>query len=267
MSTLVANKLNSFKENEEGVSHMNQLFKPLVINQRIVRRSESDITTTSTLPLSSVNNDSNIPLIYPQFQLGVIPSLKNNRPINSAFIFQQQENNKKILDLKNKPCCSCNKTKCIKKYCECFANNKFCNNCICPNCLNRDIYMTNFYKNDKISNKEIIFCTCSKSGCNKKYCECYKANLKCNIKCRCVNCLNINDIFIKNSNDNNENHNKIISLEETNSESRKKSLNSETNSFSIQRISILIIKNQTLINVDKLNINEIGFLGNKRKKS
>ena len=76
MSTLIVNKPNAFKENEESLPHINQLFKPLVVNQRIVRRSESDITTTSTtLPLSSINNDSNIPLIYPQFQLGVIPSM------------------------------------------------------------------------------------------------------------------------------------------------------------------------------------------------
>ena len=83
MSTLVVNKPNSYKENEDTIPHMNQLFKPLVVNQRIVRRSESDITTTSTtLPLSSLNNDSNIPLIYPQFQLGVMPPMKNKIQIN-----------------------------------------------------------------------------------------------------------------------------------------------------------------------------------------
>ena len=91
MSTLVANKPFLSKESEESFPHNNQLFKPLVINQRIVRHSESDITTTSTtLPISSVNNDSNIPLIYPQFQLGVIPSLNNKRPINPAFIYQNE---------------------------------------------------------------------------------------------------------------------------------------------------------------------------------
>ena len=130
MSTLVTNKLNSFKESEENISHMNQLFKPLVVNQRIVRHSESDITTTSTtLPLSSINNEANIPLIYPQFQLGVIPTIKNNRSINPAYMYHQDNINKKILDMKSKPYCSCNKTKCIKKYCECFANNKLCTNC------------------------------------------------------------------------------------------------------------------------------------------
>ena len=40
---------------------------------------------------------------------------------------------------------------------------------------------------ENISNNKdskAIFCTCSKSGCNKKYCDCYKENKKCNIKCK-----------------------------------------------------------------------------------
>ena len=118
MSTLISNKPSSTKDPEE-LPHMNQLFKPLVINQRIVRRSESDITTTSTtLPLSSLNTDQNIPLIYPQFQLGVIPNMNNKRPINPAFIYKNENINKKILDMKNKLCYSYNKNKYKKKYCE-----------------------------------------------------------------------------------------------------------------------------------------------------
>ena len=266
MSTLIVNKPNAFKENEESLPHMNQLFKPLVVNQRIVRRSESDITTTSTtLPLSSINNDSNIPLIYPQFQLGVIPSMKNKIQMNPAYIFQQQENNKKILDMKNKPCCSCNKTKCIKKYCECFANNKLCTNCLCMDCHNKEIFINSFGNDntEKNKTKEIIVCTCSKSGCNKKYCECYKEGLKCNIKCRCINCLNLPEELNKNSNE------KIISLDETKSESGKKTsaTNKENDGFNIQRISILINKSQTLINVEKLNKDEFNLLCKKRNKS
>ena len=265
MSTLVANKPITPKESEESIPHMNQLFKPLVINQRIVRHSESDITTTSTtLPISSVNNDSNIPLIYPQFQLGVIPSLNNKRPLNTAFIYQNENINKKILDMKNKPCCSCNKTKCIKKYCECFANNKFCTNCLCLDCRNKDIFINalGFDNSEKNKNKDIIVCTCSKSGCNKKYCECYKEGLKCNIKCRCINCLNLpEEQLSKNTNE------KIISLDESKSESGKNTsaTKGEGDGFNIQRISILINKSQTLINVEKLDKDEFNLLCKKRK--
>ena len=41
-------------------------------------------------------------------------------------------------------------------------------------------------------NNESIFCTCSKSGCNKKYCECYKNKVKCTKLCRCIKCENRN---------------------------------------------------------------------------
>ena len=249
------------KKTDSSINAPSKLFKPLIITQDLIKKSDSNISSTiTTMPqLSSIHNEKKIPIFYHQYPLGSSPQLTS--------IYYSEMKIAKFNDITSKPCCSCNKTRCIKNYCECFANNKICYNCICPNCLNRDIYLTNFYKNEKINSKDIIFCTCSKSGCTKKYCECFKASLKCNIKCRCVKCLNLNDNFIKNSNDNNGNLNKIISLEETNSESRKKSLNSEANRFSIQRISILINKNQTLINVYKLNVSEIGFLGNKRKKS
>ena len=36
-----------------------------------------------------------------------------------------------------------------------------------------------------------VSCTCTKSGCNKNYCECYKNKTKCNSQCRCRNCENI----------------------------------------------------------------------------
>lgn len=33
--------------------------------------------------------------------------------------------------------CNCKKSKCLKLYCECFANNKFCGaNCACNGCHN-----------------------------------------------------------------------------------------------------------------------------------
>ena len=268
MSTLVANKSHSFKEKEDQVPAMHQLFKPLVLNQSFTRRTESDITTvtnTTTIPLSSVNNDTNIPLIYPQFQLGTMP-IKNMRQINPPFIYQENAG-KKMVDVKNKPCCSCNKTKCIKKYCECFANNKCCTNCLCLDCRNKEVYIgwpgVDQGENTKNKTKEIIVCTCSKSGCNKKYCECYKEGLKCNIKCRCINCLNLPEDQSKNSND------KIISLDETKSESGKNAsaTKSESDGFHIQRISILINKSQTLINVEKLDKEEFNLLCKKRSKS
>ena len=262
MTKVIQNKTNFNKISEDSVNNIHQLFKPLVLNQRLMRRSESDITTmtNSSIPLS-VNNDSNVPLIYPQFQLGSLSGLKASSQLHS-FIYQENQS-KKLLDIKNKPCCSCNKTKCIKKYCECFANNRLCKNCLCFDCRNKDIFIGSNELYDKNKNKEIVVCTCSKSGCNKKYCECYKEGLKCNIKCRCINCLNAEEPLDKSANESN----KIISLEETKSDSGKKESKNDIDIFNIQRISIYINQNQTLINVEKLAKEEFCLLCKKRKKS
>ena len=259
MNSNFTNNSNNIKKIDSSLNSSNKLFKPIIINQDLLKKSENNITSTNNgaFPISTIIKEQSIPIIYPQFQLG--PSSK------LLSFFYQEDPNKKYIDTKNKPCCSCNKTKCIKKYCECFANSKYCTNCICLDCRNKEIYMNNLYKDDKANNKEITFCTCSKSGCNKKYCDCYKANLKCNIKCRCVNCLNCEET--KNINNNNNENNKIISLEETKSDSANKSLNNDVNNYCIQRISILINNNQTLINVEKLSLNEINLLGKKRNKN
>ena len=44
-----------------------------------------------------------------------------------------------------------------------------------------------FYLNEETSS---LVCNCTKSNCLKKYCECFKANLKCSDSCRCRACDN-----------------------------------------------------------------------------
>ena len=126
--------------------------------------------------------------------------------------------------------CSCSKTKCIKKYCECLSNNQYCYNCNCIDCHNKPDYT----KKNLRGEKEIVSCTCTKSNCNKKYCECYKIGEKCNENCRCINCLN---------NDN-------VSLEE---KSNKKKIN--FNEFTMERISILIENKKIYIDIQPLYFN------------
>ena len=91
--------------------------------------------------------------------------------------------------------CSCFRTQCDKKYCECFNNGRYCINCNCVNCLNKppknstcDVRQN---LNNENNNKEKkLFCTCTKSGCKLKYCECYKNNIECTNLCRCTKCEN-----------------------------------------------------------------------------
>ena len=258
MKAHIKNIFHTPNEKETSINSSPKLFKPLPINQRLLRKTENNMS----FPLSTIQNDSNIPLVYPQFQYGSLCNLNMNcSPQLHHFMYQEKNKNKKIIDPKTKTCCSCIKTKCIKKYCECFANNKLCTNCICLDCRNKDIYMTSEKKeNNGNNNKELIFCTCSKSGCNKKYCECYKEGSKCNIKCRCINCLNTDEHSEKkNVND------QIINLDETRCDSGKKSICSETNEFNIQKISILISQSQTYIDIEKLSKEDFGLLCKKRK--
>ena len=107
--------------------------------------------------------------------------------------------------------CKCKKSKCLKLYCECFAKGLICGvDCNCTGCHNVEeldelrqlVIKETLEKNPfafkskyKKINKENSFlhsrgCNCSKTGCVKKYCECYNAGTGCSRLCRCSNCLN-----------------------------------------------------------------------------
>ena len=109
--------------------------------------------------------------------------------------------------------CNCKKSMCLKLYCNCFSSGTGCGpECSCLDCLNNDsnpllrqLFMQEM--SDGLGTKEssqkdglvefpapapeIIYgCSCKKTGCSKKYCECFKFGQSCGPNCKCSGCQN-----------------------------------------------------------------------------
>lgn len=115
----------------------------------------------------------------------------------------------------NKPCCSCQKSYCVKIYCSCFKKRKYCIDCNCKGCLNRSTFsfirdqtikhlewkynsailpdssnLSEHYPTSKVNMKEKS-CNCKHSSCRKNYCICFQNGRICTELCKCINCFNV----------------------------------------------------------------------------
>lgn len=95
--------------------------------------------------------------------------------------------------------CNCKKSKCLKKYCECFAGQAYCSDdCRCQNCCNtvehedlRSKAIEEMKRKDSDAFEQKTFsCNCKKSKCLKKYCDCFQAGNMCGESCKCKDCEN-----------------------------------------------------------------------------
>lgn len=101
-------------------------------------------------------------------------------------------------------------------------------------------------------NESLLSCSCKKSYCLKKYCECYQSGNKCTNNCKCVDC-----------------HNRNITdkrLFYINTEKRERFYSLDSTNMSIEQINFKTISVQPAqIIINDYNYNNFNYVNNCNK--
>ena len=250
-----------YNENVRNMGVGNNINEKNFRNKDLIKPNSSD-NINMNINMNVSNN------VY-HFCLGDKNNTNNNLKTFPPNKYKEEKSKKKFI-------CRCKKSNCMKLYCDCFANGEKCIGCNCTNCSNvigNDINIKKVY--DEVVGKNPVSmklnlqkelktngCNCSKSNCLKKYCECFKAGLKCSKTCRCKTCDNINKNDDKDSldidedkyndiNENNKNNDNNIKENE-----KSKDMNNENENI----IDNNIIREQKKYNYEKFFFEKISIL-------